>query len=109
MYTSIQLKSGASRLGGAARMLAAVSLLAFAASCSVSDTLEQAATLSVEPAKQHKKASSGVIKTASLGGVKKYKLNTRQTRVYHGRGPYICTPSGFGQTSRCATRASYRR
>lgn len=31
-------------------------------------------------------------------------LRTDTRMVAYGRGPYICSPSGFGQTSRCVLR-----
>jgi len=32
------------------------------------------------------------------------RLKTRTRQVAYGRGPYICSPSGFGRTSRCVAR-----
>jgi hypothetical protein len=32
------------------------------------------------------------------------RLKTRTAQVAYGRGPYICSPSGFGRTSRCVAR-----
>lgn len=31
----------------------------------------------------------------------------RTKEAYLGRAPWICTPSGFGQTARCFQRAKY--
>ncbi|MBB3162848.1 hypothetical protein FHS25_003311 [Rhizobium laguerreae] len=31
---------------------------------------------------------------------------TLRTAAYHGSAPYICSPSGFGQKSRCFARPS---
>lgn len=33
------------------------------------------------------------------------RLKTDTRTVAYGRGPYICSPSGFGQTSRCVPRS----
>lgn len=32
---------------------------------------------------------------------------TRTKEAYLGRAPWICTPSGFGQTTRCFQRVNY--
>ena len=32
------------------------------------------------------------------------RLKTRTEQVAYGRGPYICSPSGFGRTSHCVAR-----
>jgi hypothetical protein len=46
---------------------------------------------------------------ASADG-QEYKMRlpaTTRMATYLGRGPYICSPSGFGHKSRCVARASY--
>jgi len=59
---------------------------------SVSAKMEAPATISVptQVAKVEEPASRSTVRVASSS--------------YLGRAPYICTPSGFGQTSRCFLR-----
>lgn len=47
-------------------------------------------------------------KIASVKGVKYVSgLETNTRLIAYGRGPYICSPSGFGRTSRCVPRWSF--
>lgn len=45
---------------------------------------------------------------ASLSIAPKPDRATKSKRVYLGRAPWICTPSGFGRTATCFLRASLK-
>jgi len=43
---------------------------------------------------------------AAQASAKRVAARTDAKRVYLGRAPWICTPSGFGRTASCFERAS---
>jgi len=53
-------------------------------------------------------ASSRNIQLAAVSDGSVVK-KTLKRRTYLGHAPYICGPSGFGQTSSCFLRASFRK
>jgi hypothetical protein len=55
-----------------------------------------------EPAAQDTKAAS------AKSQVYEVRLKTVTEVAAYGRGPYICSPSGFGRTSHCVPRTDFQ-
>lgn len=111
-------RAGGKGLGAMLRLsvLTAVALgAALLASCSVAD--EELATSESAPRKQQATVHKTTSDTTAYGygetrngrkTVADDAVNTQPTRAsrtaYLGSAPYICSPSGFGQKSRCFLR-----
>jgi hypothetical protein len=95
----------------------AVGLTAFLASCS--HDLVGADEVSLAPSVPQKKA---VIRNTAMNepATQNTKAASAKSQVYevrlktvtevaaYGRGPYICSPSGFGRTSHCVPRTDFK-
>lgn len=94
----------------------AIGLVSLLASCS-----SERASLDVVSAAPYQAPKEGAVqgvaaaeareKRAKIASVKRVEYVSGlkgQTRlIAYGRGPYICSPSGFGRTSRCVPRWSF--
>ena len=58
------------------------------------------------PAVKVRKEEKGLKVAEADEDIVKPAPTRRRTTAYLGRAPYICSPSGFGRTSRCFLRAS---
>jgi len=93
------------------RKLVIVSAMGLLAACSHEGPLTQ-----VDASVKQRTVIKSTVRTAALSHKKpRYiasdkplvvRLKTRTEQVAYGRGPYICSPSGFGQKSRCFARSS---
>ena len=91
---------------------AAVGLASLLASCSSERPLELTSAAPYHAPKKGAVHSATATKVhqastkASAADTARYVVGLRTDNrvVAYGRGPYICSPSGFGQTSRCVLR-----
>lgn len=94
----------------------AIGLVALLSSCS-----SERASLDVVSAVPYQAPKQGAVQGAAAAEARETRAKIAsaksveyasglkgQTRlVAYGRGPYICSPSGFGRTSRCVPRWSF--
>ena len=109
---------GASRLRNIRGLSCAVVLgvVASLASCSHETVAQDLASVSVKqkqktPVLQHVKGANIGTEDAKAASAKGREyvvgLKTVTQLVAYGRGPYICSPSGFGRASHCVARSSF--
>jgi hypothetical protein len=100
---------GVAGLAWSCRKLFIVSMVGLLAACSHDGTALQldasAKTKIVTRAPVRSVAlSQKKLKSSATSRPIVVRLKTRTQQVAYGRGPYICSPSGFGRTSRCVAR-----
>jgi len=94
----------------------AVGLVSLLASCSF-----ERASLDVVSAAPYQAPKKGAVQSVAAAEVREKRAKIASVKsvpyvsglkadtrlIAYGRGPYICSPSGFGRTSRCVPRWSF--